>query len=148
MKPGAILFHKDFLFSDGTSKHKYVVVIGTGPSSVVVAKTTSKGHNYRNDHGCQAGNHFAAFLLTLGCCCLQKNTWICFSEFYEIKTQTLTAKLVAGEVYQYGQLDPEITRDVQVCAAGCDDLEKAHEDLVRASFVTVPVAAPAAKPAV
>ena len=134
MPPGSIIFHKDFLFADGTSKDKYLVVLGGNASSVITAKTTSKGSRYRLDHGCQAGNRFAAFLLTVGCCCLPKSTWICFSEFYEIPVAVLTARRAAGEVFHFGQLAPELTRDVQACAATCDDISGSHEVLVRSSM--------------
>ena len=104
----------------------------------MVAKTTSNGSRYRLDHGCQAGSYFAAFVLTQGCCCLPRNTWVCLGEFYEITIADLHAKLFSVEVRRYGMLTPDLTRDVQVCATGCDDISSAQEEVVRASLVAVP----------
>lgn len=131
MNPGTILFHKHFVFADGTAADKYLVVLAKTASLLLVAKTTSRGTRYRLDHGCQAGNYFAAFLLTVGCCCLPKNTWICFDEFYELKIPALQSGIVAGSIRQYGLLTPDLTRDVQACAVSTDDISSAQEALVR-----------------
>lgn len=132
MTPGTILFHKNFVFADGASADKYLVVLASAPSHVLVAKTTSKGTRYRIDHGCQAGSYFAAFLLTQGCCCLPKNTWICLNEFYELNLTQVQGKVIDGAIRQYGLLAPELTKDVQVCASQTDDITSAQECLIRA----------------
>lgn len=132
MTPGTILFHKNFVFSDGTVKNKYLVVVAKTESILLVAKTTSKGHNYRLDHGCQAGNYFAAFLLTQGCCCLPLNTWICLDEFYELELPSVVNDVLSGDIQQHGVLDPELAKDVQHCAVSTDDISQAQEKLIRA----------------
>ncbi len=134
MKPGDVLIHKKFVFADGTSANKYLIVLAVDGNVAVVAKTASQGRRYRNDHGCQAGSYFAAFLLTLGCCFFSKNTWICFSEFYELSLKELQRSLADAQVFKAGELDAELTRDVQFCAIGCDDISGAHELLIRAHF--------------
>jgi hypothetical protein len=135
MQPAAILFHKQFAFKDGATADKLLIVLGTTSTHLVVVKTTSQGARYRNDHGCQAGNRFPAFLLTIGCCLLRKNTWVCLSEFYEIPIADMQAKIVAGDVNQLGLLPNGIARDVQVCAVGCDDISQSQEQTVRACFL-------------
>ena len=132
MSPGEILFHRQFKFHDGAAADKYLVVLASDKGTLIVAKTTSKGHHHRNDHGCQAGSHFPAFLLTQGCCCLRLNTWICLDEFYEFTLNEFQAKIVGGVVNRYGCLTPELTLDVQVCAAGSDDISQAQEISIRA----------------
>jgi hypothetical protein len=135
MPPGTILFHKNFAFFDGSSADKFLIVLGATPAYVIVAKTTSNGSRYRLDHGCQAGSYFAAFLLTKGCCCLPMHSWVCLSEFYEITLTDLNSRVVSGDVRKYGSLNDSLTRDLQFCAVGCDDISTAQEAVVRASFV-------------
>jgi hypothetical protein len=135
MRAGDVIFHKKFVFHDGGIADKFLVVLGAGATIVVAAKTTSQGKRYRNDHGCQSGSYFPAFLLTAGCCFLPKNTWICFSEFYELSLEKLYRRMSAGDVYRAGVLDGELAMDVQVCASQCDDLSQAHEALIRSCFV-------------
>lgn len=134
MNPGTILLHKDFLFSDGTTKNKFLVVLGCDKDIFVVAKTTSKGHRFRSDHGCQAGNYYPAFLLTAGCCCLPLNTWICFSEFYELEAGKLRQGIGCGQIYRQGVLDHSLTRDVQFCAINCDDISSFQDALIQDSL--------------
>lgn len=134
MRPGLILLHKDFVFADGTSKDKYLVILGLMNGVAVAAKTTSKGHRYRNDHGCQSGNYFPAFLLTTGCCALRLNTWVCLSEFYELQESDLIQKVTSGHVFRYGYLDGELTKDIQFCAKGCDDISMHQESIINSSI--------------
>lgn len=132
MNAGTILFHKNFVFKDGTAADKYLVVLAEAESILVVAKTTSKGHNYRNDHGCQASNYSPAFLLTAGCCFLPKNTWVCFSEFYELPKAKVFSEIMVGKIQQRGVLDSELAKDVQACAVSTDDISVKQEALIRA----------------
>lgn len=131
MQPGAIFLHKQYAFQDGGIADKYFVVLGEDSGILVAAKTTSKGDRYRNEHGCQSGNYFAAFMLTKGCCALPLNTWICLSEFYEFSMRDLQSKLIAGTVFSHSALKPELTLDVQFCAIGCDDISSTQEGAVR-----------------
>jgi|SRR5450830_830873 len=134
MKPGTVLLHRDFVFADGSSADKYLLILARTEALLLVAKTTSKGSRYRNDHGCQAGNHYPAFLLTLGCCFFPRGTWVCLNEFYELRTSQVTSKMVGGVIYKAGELHDELTRDVQACAAGCDDITQVQEAMIRAHF--------------
>ena len=132
MTPGTILFHKNFVFADGASADKFLVVLAATDYEILVAKTTSQGRNYRIDHGCQAGNYFPAFLLTVGCCCLSKNSWVCLGDYYELEKQKVFDGAVGGAIRVFGMLTEELTRDVQVCAVNTDDISAAQEALIRA----------------
>lgn len=134
MKPGTILLHKNFVFADGTTKDKYLVVLGNSSGVIVAAKTTSKGSRYRNEHGCQSGNYFPAFLLTAGCCCMPLNTWVCLSEFYEFQDTRLVQGVTAGDIFRQGLLGDSLTRDLQFCAKECDDISAHQEAVIVASL--------------
>lgn len=134
---GTILLHRQFQFADGAQADKYLVALGGTPSTVVVVKTTSKGFRYRLDHGCQAGNRFPAFLLTQGCCCFPLSTWVCLGDFYELSKSDLLTKMFAGDVYKFGVLAPELTRDLQACAISCDDVSINQERIIRSSLISI-----------
>lgn len=133
--PGTILLHRNFQFSDGTSKAKYLIILGRSDGVSIAAKTTSKGHRYRNDHGCQCGNYYPAFLLSQGCCCFQLSTWVCLDELLELKDADLSAGLVNGLIYRYGSLSNELTRDIQFCAKNCDDISSHQEEVINRCLV-------------
>ncbi|MCD0493849.1 hypothetical protein LQD23_16330 [Chromobacterium violaceum] len=134
MQPGNIYFHKDFVFSDGAQKDKYLVVIGASEKVLVVAKTTSKSHHYRLDFGCQSGNRYPAFYLPTGSCCFKLPTWVCLNEFYELDKTLLMGKLYSGEARGFGQIGKH-TRDIQFCAKDCDDITMFQESIVNGSLV-------------
>lgn len=133
MQPGDIYFHKDFVFSDGAQKDKYLVVIGANEALVVVAKTTSKGHHYRLDFGCQSANRYPAFFFPQGSCCMPLATWVCLDEFYELNKAALAGKIMAGVVRGFGKI-PQHTRDIQFCAMNCDDITPHQESIICASL--------------
>lgn len=115
---GSILFHKDFVFDDGTSKDKYIIVLGGDAESLVVAKTTSKGKRYRTDHGCQSGSPEPAFYLPQGSSCLPEPTWICLGRLQPVPRRKAAAQLRTRRMRKIGHLSPEQARDVQFCALG------------------------------
>lgn len=134
MVPGKVLLHRSFVFDDGTTKDKYLVIVGRADDTVLAVKTTSKGHRYRNDFGCQSASRFPAFLLTAGCCCFPKHTWVCLGDFYELDANELVQKVVQGQVYPFGVLPAELLRDIQFCAKGCDDISAHQENLIDQSL--------------
>lgn len=138
MKTGSIFFHPQFQFHDGTKADKLVFVLGCTGSKIVVAKTTSQELHRSLQHGCQASDRFPGFLLTVGCCFLKKNTWLCFNEFYEFNLSQLNMAIGRGSIYRIGEVSAENTRDAQACAVSSDDISRDQEALVRASFVQVP----------
>lgn len=135
MTPGTIIFHKDFKFSDGQMKDKYLVVLGNLKRGVIlVAKTTSKGHRYRLDFGCQSANRYPAFYFPQHSCCFPICTWICLDEFYELNVQSLMQSMTGGEVYKYGVLENSLTRDLQFCAKNADDISAHQEAMIEGSL--------------
>lgn len=135
MAPGTIIFHKDFKFSDGATKDKYLVVLGNLKTGVLLmAKTTSKGHRYRLDFGCQTANRYPAFYLSKGSCCFPVCTWICLDEFYEFNETALMQVMARGEVYRYGELENSLIRDLQFCAKGSDDISSHQEAMIDGSL--------------
>ncbi|WP_175905710.1 hypothetical protein [Burkholderia seminalis] len=137
IQPGQILFHKDFKFTDGAKKDKYLVVLGKSDHNVIAAKTTSKGSRYRNDFGCQAGSRFPAFYLPQGSCCFPVCTWICLDEFYELTvggSDSLLSRIISGQINRFGSLTDSIVRDIQFCAMNCDDITSVQEGAIRSSL--------------
>lgn len=136
MTPGTIFFHKDFKFSDGETSDKYLVVLGNARKNgvILVAKTTSKGHRYRLDFGCQSANRYPAFYLPQKSCCFPRCTWVCLSEFYELKETALMQSMAIGEVYRFGVLEDSFTRDLQFCAKGSDDISSHQEAMIDGSL--------------
>lgn len=135
MTPGSVFFDKDFHFHDGASGKKLFVVLGSDKGVCVVAKTTSQSYGKGITYGCQPNDRFHNFYLPLNSCYLDKNTWICLNEFYELKQSDLLQKRFKGIVCHLFDLTPQITREVQDCALQSEDISTRQEKIVALNLV-------------
>lgn len=137
MTPGTILFDRNFQFHDGQLGEKLFVVLNDGANGAYVGvKVTSNGLRYTNDHGCQVMERYPSFLLTLGCCCLSKTTWIQLDAFFEFKSGILIEKVMTGQINQIGRLSPELTHELLVCSTHAEDMTQAQEKLIQKALKT------------
>lgn len=49
-------------------------------------------------------------------------------------SSNLQLKIVSGEVFRYGVLDNNLTRDIQFCAKNCDDITEYQEGIIDLSL--------------
>src|ERR671919_2596466 len=131
MTPGTLFFDTKFIFHDGERGKKILVVLGRKDGITVVVKTTSKGHRYRLDFGCQADARFLCYYLTPSSCCLDKPTWVCLDEFYNFKDSDLLQRHFSGQINRIGMLPDDLTVDLLKCALASEDITGRQEDIVR-----------------
>lgn len=138
MTPGTFLFDRHFKFQDGKTGEKIFIVLNDGLSGKYVGlKTTSRGHRYGIQHGCQAMDRFQNFFLVKGSCCLSDNTWIQLDSFYEFQTPKLIELVMKGSIMRIGTLDNEHTEKLLICATHSDDISAFQEQMVHASLKNV-----------
>jgi hypothetical protein len=135
LTPGNILHDTKFEFKDGEIGNKLVVVLGSSAGIVVAVKTTSNSRSRGIDFGCQLADRWPNFHLPLNSCCLEKPTWICLDEFYDLSQQKLFDKAIEQTVRTIGMFPSEVTRLVQECAVQSLDITSAQEAIVRRCFV-------------
>ncbi|MGC3981563.1 MAG: hypothetical protein QM808_09905 [Steroidobacteraceae bacterium] len=135
MTPGTFLFDSDFKFHDGRKGEKIFVVLNDGLSGEYLAvKTTSRGHRYGLQHGCQVMDRFQNFFLVKGSCCLSENTWIQLDSFYEFHTSKLIESVMQGAIKRIGTLDHEHTEKLLICATHSDDISVFQGKMIQASL--------------
>jgi hypothetical protein len=62
MNPGHILFHKNFLFHDGQTADKYLVILSDGANGrYLVVPTTTKPKGKGTISGCQSKDRYPNF---------------------------------------------------------------------------------------
>lgn len=64
-------------------------------------------------------------------------TWICLDEFYELTVagrDSLSSRIIAGQINRFGSLADNIVRDIQFCAMNCDDVTVVQEGVIRSSL--------------
>ncbi len=129
MTPGAVFFDNNFVFHDGSSSAKLLVVLGCKSGTVLIVKTTSKIYGKGITYGCQPTNRFHNFYLPQNCGHFDKDTWICLDEFYEISQAEMLQKRFAGNVKHICDINENITREIQDCAKKSIDISP-HQELI------------------
>ena len=135
MNPGSVFFDEDFHFHDGETGEKLFVVLGTGASVSVIAKTTSKQKGRGTAYGCQPNDRFHNFYLPPGCCYLKKSTWVCLNEFHEINATTALQKRFSGKIKPVCTLGDRLAREIQDCALLSADISNSQIAIVNACLV-------------
>lgn len=127
MTPGTILFDRQFVFHDGATGEKLLVVLTDGGGgSYIVVKTTSNGHRYGLEFGCQLNTRFPCYFLPRGSCCLNDNSWLCLDEFYEFEKGALIQRVMERRVDRIGVLPEDLTLELIGCAMGSEDISIAQ----------------------
>jgi hypothetical protein len=135
MDPGTLFIFENFVFHDGESANKIIVVLGSSKATTLVVKTTSKGNRYLNDHGCQSHHRFQNFHLALRSCpVLSKPTWIVLNEFYELKHTILIQKSFSNELKRIGVLSDSLTLDLLNCVLQSDDINPNQTNIIQTSI--------------
>src|SRR3990172_8290491 len=117
MKPGALLFHRNFLYKDGQRGKKIIILLNDGVCGhFLVAKTTSKEKNKTAAYGCNLMDQYPNFFLPQTRTCLSMDTWVCLNEYYELNGAGLVADKYAGHIDQLGRLDKTVTQQLLECA--------------------------------
>lgn len=98
MNPGAVFFDTEFVFHDGEQGEKLFIVLGCLNGIYVIAKTTSRGMRYGALHGCQPDDRFHNFHLAFGSCELNRASWVCLDELYEISQNETLQKHFSGVI--------------------------------------------------
>ena len=123
MTPGTILCDDEFLFSNGSTGKKLLIVLNDGENgSYIVIKTTSKSDFKGTDYGCQSTDRYPNFFCPKGSCCLKHDTWIQLDQFFEFKAHELLARHFTGKIKRIGILPDQILKELLDCAIGCQDI--------------------------
>lgn len=135
MTPGSVYFDTNFHFHDGESGEKLFVVLGSDQGVCLVVKTTSQPYGKGIIFGCQPNDRFHNFHLPVNTCYLKKNTWVCLTEFYELKLSELFTKRFGGIVKHVCDLEPSLARAIQDCAMESLDITDKQKMIIQQSII-------------
>ena len=137
MQSGCILFDNKFKFHDGEDGKKFIILLGSHEGISLFVKTTSQSARYKLDFGCQVTHRFPNFHLVKGCCCLQKSTWVCLDEFYELAYGRILQKHYQQELVKFGDLPPEIIKQLLECSFNSEDITQNQKTIVELALKAV-----------
>jgi hypothetical protein len=132
MKPGTLCEDTQFIYRDGQTGKKILIVLNDGSAGYyVVIKTTSRDRYKGISYGCQSSDRYPNFFLPKGSCCLSKDTWAMLDDFFEFKAQELLAKHFSGQIRRIGILPDKIIEELLRCAANCDDVTTSQTTILQ-----------------
>lgn len=132
MNRGAILHHSDFVFKDGSSSAKFLIVLNQTSSSdepILLAKTTSR-KKYRNDTSGCCKQHFC-YKINKGASWFDKDTWVLLSDIYPFsQAELLKASLQDKQLSHKADLTPQIIDAITNCCAYSDDITNRYKKMI------------------
>jgi hypothetical protein len=134
VNPGSVFFDTEFVFHDGEQGEKLFIVLGCLNGIHVIAKTTSRGARYGTEPGCQPDDRFHNFYLPHGSCDLDRATWVCLDELYEVSQGAALQKRFGGAIEHVCDLPAALTREIQDCALFSDDTTAFQQSAIEVSL--------------
>lgn len=131
MKRGTVLFHRDFIFKDGESGEKYLIILNdpSGDEPYLCCKTTSKSKYDITQEGCHP--HKNIYLLKAKKDCFPYNTWIQFHELYELTAEELLKAHLGDKTCNITYtLKNETCRAIRNCIKKSIDISPYHLELL------------------
>jgi len=132
-RAGQILYHKNFIFIDGNTGTKLVVVLNTGDNSEIslILKTTSQSKRYEGvGKGCNPQKR--VFFVPAGWQrCFKLDTYIQLSQILEISTEKLLKGVFSKNIRMIDSLSADCFAQLKNCLKQFkDDISTQHWKLI------------------
>ena len=128
---GAVLHHRNFPFDDGTTKNKYLVVLGAKPGcDYLCALTTSKQWKMKSEGGCHHRPRTYFFIPGGGKSFFPKNTWVALHAPLTMSVVEITQKGMTNIVSVAGNLPRNLVGQIRNCLKGSTDLTNEQKRLL------------------
>lgn len=129
-KLGAVLHWKNFTFSDGSKKNKYLIVLGAKVGhDILMVLATSKQHHRSLNHGCHEQDGYYHIPGT-GKDFFPRDTWVILSEPIVASAAEIIGQALAKNIETTGNLRDELARAIINCLKRSKDVSEMHLSLV------------------
>lgn len=124
LQVGEILFDPNFVFPDGQTKGKLLIILARSlANDYIVARTTSNPQRKSFVYGCHNDEPDPNFSIPQTTGAFPKDTWVCLDYLLNLDDLKLEASVTCGRITQKGPLHVNILKDVMRCAAGAEDID-------------------------
>ncbi len=136
MNPGTILHDQKFLFTDGTTGNKLIILLTSQVDGYfyIAAKTTSREKYKKKNSGCQHKDAHPNFFIPRGTSSFPIDTWVSLSEFYDLKSKELLQRHFTGDIKTIGDLDINLTKKLLICSLQSEDITLHQEAAIKATL--------------
>ena len=131
LKVGAIFYHRDFEFEDGTKRNKYLVVLGAKPDhDYLCVLTTTQQRKNKAERGCHHKPRTYFFIPGDGKNFFPKNTWIVLSNPFIMNRSEVIKKGMQNIVQIKANLKDNIAGEIRNCLKSSRDISKKQRELL------------------
>lgn len=131
---GEVLHDPSFVFRDGETGNKLLVVLAVDEAICLVARTTSQPLRKSRSYGCHHEDAQPNFYLPLEAGIFPKDTWLCLDYLTELQAAALQKSLDAGRIKRRSRLTPGVLREILNCAGEAEDTSQAQAAMIRVSL--------------
>lgn len=126
---GAVLSWKGFVFDDGGSSDKLLVVLGAKQGkNLVGVLTTSQPRDRPVNPGCHIGDGY--FSIKAGTAGFTKDTWVELYRPQEISMAEIVKGGLAGDIWAVENLPDQLTNEIRNCLKRSPDITGQQLDLL------------------
>ena len=130
-KIGAVLHHDQFKFESGTTRNKYLVVLGANPASdYLCALTTTKQWKMKAERGCHHKPRTHFFIPGGGKNYFPRDTWIVLSSPIVMSRVEMIQKGIHGTIEIKANLGNNIAGEIRNCLKASRDISKRQKELL------------------
>lgn len=130
--PGHIYHFADYVFTDGASKNKYLLLLAVSRSGDYIFRLlTSRSHGRSIHPPCHHGNPYPSFYLDTAGGMLPKQSWLDLCKQDDYDQQDFDSELSTGRINLIGSVPAPMFRAALQCVAGADDTTYAQEQALR-----------------
>lgn len=138
LQVGEILFDPNFVFPDGHTKGKLLIILARSQANdYIVARTTSNPQRKSFNYGCHNDEPDPNFSIPQTTGAFPKDTWVCLDYLLDMDNLKLEAEVTAGRIAQKGLLRTEILKGVMACATGAEDIDGRQATAIRNALVRI-----------
>jgi hypothetical protein len=131
MRPGTVLFFKDFRFKDGSSKDKLVIILNNpqGDDPFLLCPTTSQQYTRKRVLGCYSSDNY--FFIDSNQDNFKKDTWVVFHNIYSYSAAAILSSSFAGQISQLFEIEPSLWSVIKNCILRSVDIDQDYLELIQ-----------------
>jgi hypothetical protein len=129
---GHIYYFRDFLFTNGERKNKYLLVLAASRSDDYIFRLlTSRPHGRSTNPPCHHGNPYPSFYLDTAGGILPKESWLDLRIQDDYDKSDFDSMLSSGRISLIGSIPKPLFCAALGCVAEADDTTYAQEQALR-----------------
>lgn len=137
-QPGDVYHFPDYVFPDGSSRDKFIVLLAvTRASDWIVVRTTSRQNGRPTHPPCYHGYPYPGYFVELADGLFRLPTWIALDRFDALDSKAFAARAKSRHVELKGRLGRSLFAGLLRCCVQSDDVTVLQDQAMREVLATL-----------